>query len=96
MDCAPGDRVGPAERSGQPQVTAAPGYFRTERDRRRAAMREQFPSIAAAVDQIRARGCFVEVRHALEGPNEVGDPLEFAQAWDCPYSAELGRLFAQA
>lgn len=73
------------------------GHFEDERDRLRAKMRQDFPTIAALVDACRARGCAVEVRYASEGPNERGraSAFSFGQAPD-PYDVELHRLFTQA
>ena len=73
------------------------GHFQDERDRLRAKMRQDFPTIAAAVDACRARRCAVEVLHASEGGNERGRASAFVEAWaEAGEQVELHRLFAQA
>lgn len=90
----------PPTQAGDPNAGASDqgaGFFLAERDRLRAKMRQDFPTIAAAVDACRARGCAVEVRYASEGPNERGraSAFSFGQAPD-PYDVEIHRLFTQA
>lgn len=68
------------------------GHFHDEHERRRAAMRQNFPLTAALVDRLRACGCdHVRVVHALEGDQQVGTPLV-----EDPRDGELERLFKAA
>ena len=70
------------------------GFFQDERDRRRALMRQRFPSIAGFVDALRAAGCTPLVVQASEGGHHVGDASAFVGAWNDADSLRIAAAFA--
>lgn len=74
--------------------------FRAERERRRAAMRAQFPLLAELCDTVRrhsASAAPLEAVHYRGPEGTFGDP-DGVERRDAPdaYSVELARLFAEA